>query len=151
MAVLSRALVIAAFAWSLLLGSAWWAVRDAAQAPVWARTVYAAAGLVCHQRADRSFSTDHVQWPVCGRCSGLYLAAPFGALLALLPRRIHLSPRALFAIASTPTALTLVLEWTHLAPMSNVSRAVAALPLGAAIAWILVRVADGSIETNRVH
>jgi hypothetical protein len=88
---------------------------------------------------------------VCGRCSGLYLAAPFGALLALLPRRLHLNPRALFAIASAPTALTLVLEWTHLAPMSNVSRALAALPLGAAIAWILVRVADGSIETNRVH
>ena len=42
---------------------------------------YVAGSLVCHQRADRSFTTRSVTWPVCGRCAGLYLSAAVGAVL----------------------------------------------------------------------
>jgi uncharacterized membrane protein len=84
---MSRLLVIGAVAWLLLLGSATWARVGHQRAPEWTQIVYAAAGLVCHQRPDRSFRTAGAQWPVCGRCSGLYLAAPIGALVALWGRR----------------------------------------------------------------
>jgi hypothetical protein len=50
----------------------------------------------------------------------------------------------LVAIAAVPTATTLALEWAGLAAPSNVVRAVAALPLGAAIAFVMVRAVSGS-------
>ena len=145
---MARVLAIAAFVWPLLLGSAVWArARGDGDGPTWAELVYRSAAPVCHQRSDRSFFTAGIQWPVCARCSGLYLAAPFGAWLAY--RRRSSSRAALGAAnarllvlgAAIPTVLTLALEWPQLAPVSNLARALAALPLGAAIAWVLVRVA----------
>jgi hypothetical protein len=41
---------------------------------------------------------------------------------------------------------TLGLEWLQVVPVSNLARALAAAPLGAALAWVLVRVAE-----PRVH
>jgi uncharacterized membrane protein len=87
-----------------------------------------------------------VKWPVCGRCSGLYLAAPIGALVAgVAIRRRTTAPRqmAWLALAAVPTAITLAVEWLNLAPVSNLARALAALPLGAMIAFVLVRTAAG--------
>ena len=134
-------LVIASLAWPLLLGGA--VVARARQpASGWTGIVYAACARVCHQRPLRSFHTAGVQWPVCARCSGLYLAAGAGALAAWYRRRPAVtSARRLVAFAAVPTALTLVLEWTDLAPMTNVLRFVSALPLGAAIAFVLVNAA----------
>jgi hypothetical protein len=46
------------------------------------------------------------------------------------------------AIAAVPTVLTLGLEWLDLARVTNIDRALAALPLGAAIAFVIVAIAD---------
>jgi uncharacterized membrane protein len=146
--IFSRALVFAAILWPFVLTASVVArPRDRA----WIGVIYAAAGQVCHQRPDRSFSTAGVQWPVCGRCAGLYLAAPLGALLALRRRPRLPSHVPLFVAAAIPTGLTLVVEWMGLAPVSNVMRMGAAVPLGAAIAWMLVRVASETLRTNQVH
>ena len=155
---MARTLVIAAFVWPLLLGSAVWARSRAApgEAP-WTRLVYLAAASICHQRPDRSFFTAGVRWPVCGRCSGLYLAAPLGAWLAYRRlRRSRVGLRAsrarwVAAVAAVPTALTLAVEWPQLAAVSNLTRALAAVPLGAAIAWILVRATAQPPASNRGH
>lgn len=138
-----KAIVAASLAWPLVLGVALW---QRAEAPsVYAAVVYYGASHVCHQRPERSFHSAGVAWPVCGRCAGLYLAAPFGALLALGRRRVlgTSAARWLLAAAAAPTALTLGLEWLDLAPIGNVARWVAALPLGAAVAFVLVRTAAG--------
>ena len=50
---------------------------------------------------------------------------------------------AWLALAAVPIAATLVVEWFGLTPVSNVARAVSALPLGAMIAFVLVRTAAG--------
>lgn len=137
-----RWLVIATIAGPLVLGAAV-VTRIAGAGPLWTTIVYSAAGLVCHQRPDRSFSTGGVQWPVCGRCAGLYLAAPLGAIAARLLRSGSRGERAAvgLAIAAAPTAASWLAE--HLAgmPQSNVVRAALAVPLGAAVAYILVRAA----------
>jgi uncharacterized membrane protein len=143
-----KMLVAASLAWPLILSSAAVA-RWAHAAPVVSSVVYLAASRVCHQRPERSFHTAHVQWPVCARCSGLYLAAPAGAIVAFASRRRRSRSREPHAaakivwllVASLPTAVTLALEWLRLAPMSNLTRAVAALPLGAMVAFLVVRVA----------
>lgn len=139
-----KVLVAAAVAWPLALAAAA-AARMEHTGSVPAAVVYTAAGLVCHQRADRSFHTHHVKWPVCARCSGLYLAAPLGAFAALLARGRLRRPRDLkaLAVAAAPTAITFVLEHGGLASVSSASRFLAALPLGAAVAWVVVRAARG--------
>jgi hypothetical protein len=55
------------------------------------------------------------------------------------------------AIAALPTALTLGLEWLDLAHVTNVDRALAALPLGAAIAFIVVAVAERELARPGAH
>ena len=48
----------------------------------------------------------------------------------------------LFGLTALPTVATFVLEWSGAAPMTSLARAVAALPLGAAIAFLIVSAAD---------
>jgi uncharacterized membrane protein len=139
-----KALVIASIGWPLLLGAAVWQRHDGAR-PAWTTVVYAAASRVCHQLPDRSFASAGVQWPVCARCSGLYLAAPLGALAAWRwrPRSSAGEDRARWWLvaASVPTALTLGVQWLGLEEPANLTRALAALPLGTMIGFVLVRTA----------
>jgi uncharacterized membrane protein len=143
-----KALVIASLAWPMLLGAAAWRSATAAGGPSWSAVVYVAASRICHQRPERSFHTGGVQWPVCARCSGLYLAAPIGACAAALTlrrRRAGRSERAVrwLLVAAVPTAVTLGAEWLGLAAPGNLVRALAALPLGAMLAVVLVQTAAG--------
>lgn len=142
---MARLLILGALAWPAVLGAAWWdrAAHPGGTPSVWAAVVYVAAGRVCHQLPERSFHSHGAKWPVCARCAGLYLAAPFGALL--FRRRIGKtmsgrSPAVVFVVAAVPTALTLAWEWAGFGTPSNVVRLVSALPLGAAILWILLTV-----------
>jgi len=140
----SRVLIVASLLWPLVLGAAVIANVRSSNAR-WTAIVYLAGSTICHQRPERSFHTAGVKWPVCGRCSGLYAAAPIGALAAagFRRRRREWPAIAFVAAAALPTAATIALEWLHLSPMSNLARALAALPLGAAIAFTLVRTAAG--------
>jgi uncharacterized membrane protein len=140
-----KVLVAAALLWPTLLAVSVWQQTDG-RTPVWTRVVYLAGAGICHQRPERTFDTAGVEWPVCGRCSGLYLAAPLGALLAvgaLARRRLPRQPVRWLALASVPTALTLGLEWFSLGHVTNVGRFVAALPLGAMVAFVVVQAAAG--------
>lgn len=81
---------------------------------------------------------------VCARCLGLYLGAVGGgaAALALRIERTAASgrsARAAIAVASFPTVITLAGEWVFGWPVGNLARFIAALPLGAAAAWLVVR------------
>jgi uncharacterized membrane protein len=139
-------LVSASIAWPLMLGGALWQ-RIHRQNPVWTSAVYVASSTVCHRLPARSFHSAGVQWPVCARCSGLYLAAPFGALLALATRRRRrtLDGRAnatLVGIAAAPAAISLALEWLGVYDIGNVSRFLTAIPIGVAVMLVLVRVVD---------
>jgi uncharacterized membrane protein len=140
---MARFLVACAVAWPILLTAAT-AARINHRAP-WASTfTYLIAGQVCHQRPARSFHTDGVQWPVCGRCSGLYLAAPAGAIAALLAarRRTSRPSVAWLAAAAVPTAVSFAIEKAGIADVGNGLRFAAALPLGLALAWVVVRTAS---------
>ena len=137
----SAAIIIGALLWPVLLGATLWAtVRGDGSG--WPVLVRIAASRICHQRPDRSFHTAGVQWPVCARCSGLYLGASIGALIAgsqLRRRRLAGRERLLWwlAIATLPTVVTIAFEWLRLVAVSNGARFIAALPLGAALAWLL--------------
>lgn len=137
-------LTAASIAWPLLLGSAVWdRSRHSHEPTVWATAVYLAASGVCHQHPERSFHSAGAQWPVCARCAGLYLAAPIGALMAAATRRRHARRPWWLLAAAAPTAITWGLEWFGLVAVGNAVRAAAALPLGAALAAVIVSVASG--------
>lgn len=108
-------------------------------------SIRAFAATICHQQPDRSFFWGAAPWAVCARCLGLYVAAPAGALAALAAggsRAFSSSSNLrLLSLAGAPTLLTWLAEVVFGLPMTNVARFAAALPLGAAAAWVLVRTA----------
>ena len=119
-----------------------WSVRSAA-------LTYVVGRFVCHQRLERSFVVAGAPMPVCGRCTGLYVAAPFGAALVLAPWRGRWSAerrRRFLLWAGAPTAATFLLEITGLWDPGNVWRAVAALPLGAAVAALAAGAIAGRLR-----
>jgi uncharacterized membrane protein len=107
--------------------------------------VYATAGQICHQRPERSFHVEGLRMPVCARCAGLYLAAPFGLAGMMLMRRRGQADdrtyrwwRVAIVAAALPTVMSVGLEWIGGPGLSsNVSRAVTALPLGATLAAVV--------------
>ena len=121
-----------------------------------AACVYATGSFVCHQRPERSFSLGGRQMPVCARCAGLYAAAaafafgfgfgatsaPFGATASMSASR----NRWIAFVAALPTIVTWLIEHLGFVHLSNPTRFVAALPLGAAVMWLLL----GVLETPRV-
>jgi uncharacterized membrane protein len=145
MSPLTKGLVAAAVLWPLVLTAALWQ-RSLGHGTFWL-AVYLAASEICHQRPERSFHLAAVPWPVCARCLGLYMAAPIGALLAVMTRRTRpLDLRRWLAIAGLPTATSLVLEWAGFVPVTNAMRCLAALPLGAMIAFAITRVSDRRVS-----
>ena len=139
--LLAWALGAASLIWLATLASAAWAA--ASGAIVFPGAVYRIASFVCHQALDRSFFWGGAPWPVCARCLGLYAAAPAGALAAAFGHRGLLPSRnlILLCVAGAPTAATWIAEHAGGLPLNNSARFAAALPLGAALAWVLVRTA----------
>jgi uncharacterized membrane protein len=148
----ARALLVAAAVWPLLLAFALWE-RINHPSALTGHVLYLAASAVCHQIPERSFQTAGIPWPVCGRCAGLYVAAPFGAWLGLRAarRRNALRPWQLLAVSALPTVLTIAVEWLRPAVVGNVTRFVAALPLGAAISFMLLEAAAPPVPASDVH
>ena len=112
-----------------------------------ALVVYAAGSIVCHQLPDRSFHLWSAQMPVCARCTGIYAGAAIAAAMLLTmragrrggPRRPSEpeTVRRIVAAAALPTLATLIVEWTAWHTPSNAIRALAGLPLGGAVAWVI--------------
>jgi uncharacterized membrane protein len=139
---MARVLTVAAVIWPLFLAAGWQA-RVEAQAPWLAASAYVVGAQICHQRSERSFHSAGVKWPVCGRCSGLYLAAPLGALLAWRRRRPLDTGRnaRVFVACAAPTLLTWTAEAAGIMELSSAVRAASAIPLGAVVAYLIVSLA----------
>jgi len=163
--------------WCLAVGAVAWVIALVA-APYLAATarprrpgllaaglVYVAGSVVCHQRPARTLFLFGNQLPVCARCFGLYAGAAGGAVAALIftasrpwRRRRDRPPdpyrewRILLVASAIPTGTTAVLEFLLGADPGNGARLWAAVPLGAAAAWIVVTALErgGAVE-RRIH
>ncbi len=111
--------------------------------------LYAAASRICHQLTDRSFAYAGMQLPVCARCFGLYLSSAVGATLAWFTAP-QLTPwgRVALLVSAIPTGVTWALEFAGLAGFSNVTRALAALPLGGVAGWVIVQMLRYDAESH---
>ena len=114
---------------------------------------YLAGSVICHQRPDRSFRLWGVQMPVCARCAGLYLGAAVGALLAGVPRRAARGTartasraiRMMVLASAVPTGATWLGEAVGWLPFADGVRAAAAVPLGAAVTWVVSLASRGEL------
>jgi uncharacterized membrane protein len=140
---LAAILAIGALSWGAILFVAPFALTSGSpRLAAAAAALYGGAGLICHQRAERSFHVAGVQQPVCARCAGLYGSAAAGSLAAWMVWRRPRAPRRtrrLLVLAAAPTALSVLLELAGLAHPSNTVRAMCALPLGGAAAWVVIQ------------
>ena len=148
---LAWSLTAAGLLWAGAIVAAPYAIQSGNPALVGiAALVYQGAGLICHQRPERSFHFGGAQLPVCGRCAGLYFSGALGAVAAWFVSRGDGPRRTRFAIAvaAIPTAVTVSLEFFGFIHPGNVLRAVSALPLGATAGWIFVRSlrAEGDLD-----
>jgi uncharacterized membrane protein len=143
-----RAFVAASILWglSLPLATRVAAGTSASSAEyVFSFGVYAIGSLICHQRPARSFHLWTAQMPVCARCVGIYAGAAVAAIAAALWRNVgrKTDARWLLAAAAIPTLATLALEWGLGISPGNVLRASAGVPLGSAVAIVVVHACDG--------
>lgn len=141
--VLAVLITAGAISWSAALFAAPYALTSGSpRLASTAAAVYRAAGLICHQRPERSFHLAGVKQPVCGRCTSLYLSGTAAAMLAWIVSRRPRAPRrtrVVIVLAAVPTALSVALEFTGLLYSSNTLRAISAVPLGAAAGWIFIQ------------
>jgi len=145
MRIARRALPVAAVLWAVSIVVAPWSASvqdELGVARLAGAATYAVGHLVCHQLPERSFHANEFQWPVCARCSGLYLSAALGVVGAWVARRrVRALPfaawRGILVIAAVPTGVTLGLEWWDPRWSSGLVRALAAVPLGAALGVLL--------------
>jgi uncharacterized membrane protein len=150
------ALLLASLIWAATLVAAPYIVsRVSEDAPALraAAVVYALGSFICHQRRERSFRLSGVQVPVCARCEGLYLGAPFGiAWLIALRRRYRRAIASrrtwqrIIIMASILTLMTLVWEWMTGEMTSGVVRAATGGVLGVAVAAAVTAVAVGDLR-----
>jgi uncharacterized membrane protein len=117
--------------------------------------VFAVGSVICHQRPERSFFIDGHQLAVCARCTGLYLSGALGLMawpllkIASRWRPIAIDPRRaarVLVIAAIPTALSLAAGRLGVWDGANLTRALLAIPLGAAAGVIVAAVATKDLR-----
>ena len=117
--------------------------------------IFAAGGLICHQRPERSFFFDGFQFPVCARCTGLYVSAGAGIVgwlalkFARQWRSVPFDPgvaKRLVLLAAIPTAVSLATGVVGVWDGSNLSRALFAIPLGASAGAVVAAVATKDLR-----
>ena len=150
-AMVAPLIVIVALGWVALLVTA--PFLPAAPAAL----TYVLGSQICHQISERSFHVDGAQLPVCARCLGIYAGFAGGAMFGTLRRFVRgadsqtlrhtgRSPsrgestlaRAVVAVGAVPTVVTLLAEWAGVWQPSNLTRALAGGPLGAAAGFVVV-------------
>jgi hypothetical protein len=159
------AYVSVAAAWAAWLIALPWCL-ERRTLPPWlvavAAWTYRIAGWVCHQDPARSFLVGAWPMPVCARCSGLYMGATVGAVAGLWmarraafpgsPGRVPLrTVRLTLIVAAWPTVCLWAAEWVVRLPVTNMGRLAGALPLGAAISWLIVIVLRGVLLTDKAQ
>ena len=117
--------------------------------------MYVVGSFLCHQLPERSFHLWGVQLPVCARCLGIYVGGATSAVVAVVAAardRWRTEPgrdaRVALAAAALPTIATLAYEWISGDTPANGIRAMAGVPLGAIVAWLVVRQAHGPIGSR---
>lgn len=137
---------------ALCLAPGWARHPERPVAALLAVGVYTIGSVVCHQAAERSFHLDGIRIPVCARCAGLYLGVAAGMLAWWRMKHgraapaLLASPLGVLTLMAIPTALTWAAAMLGVWDAGNLTRAVAALPLGMSGGAIVTAVVSGELR-----
>ena len=112
---------------------------------------YIVGTIVCHQQADRSFRLSEATFPVCARCTGLYVGAGVSALMmfgAVRTRRRcrWKDARTLFIVSALPTVVSILVETFGVVEPGNLVRALSGMPLGGTALFVTGDVLRGALS-----
>lgn len=99
---------------------------------IWMELMKVGSRLGCHQRADRSFSVGHYQFPVCARCTGI-LISTFIAYITFFKRRVSVSKCVCMMM---PLAIDGTLQYLGLYESNNKRRFITGLLWGFGCTYI---------------
>jgi uncharacterized membrane protein len=132
----------------VLLAAGWVMLLVAAPVlPGWVGAfIYGFGSFICHQIPERSFHLAGFQLPVCARCLGIYVGvASSAAYMWLLVQsghpdlpRVPWVSRRFAVLAVSPTVVTVALEIAGVWHPSNLTRALAGVPLGIIAGLVVV-------------
>jgi uncharacterized membrane protein len=105
--------------------------------------MYTLGGYICHQLPERSFHLAEFQFPVCGRCLGIYAGAAVAAGVQARARSgtapwSSLAAQTVFFLGALPSITTFGLEWSGVWRGTNVVRAASGSALGIAVAFVVM-------------
>ena len=100
---------------------------------LWFRAMALGAAAGCHQRPDRSFFFGEYQFPVCARCTGVFLGQSAAAAALLCGKRVP-------AWAAAALLLTMGADWfvqyIGLRESTNIRRLVTGIMGGIGVVFI---------------
>jgi len=104
---------------------------------------YIVGTIVCHQQADRSFRLSETTFPVCARCTGLYVGAGVAALMIFALGAVRTQrrcrwkdARTLLIVSALPTVVSILVETLGVVDPGNLVRAFSGIPLGGAALFV---------------
>ena len=110
---------------------------------VWQRAMELGAAAGCHQRADRSFFLGDYQFPVCARCTGVFLGQLTAVILLISGKR--LSAKAAAGLLTVMCADWLVQKLDVL-ESTNIRRLITGIMGGAGITFLYFKAATYIIK-----
>jgi len=148
-----RAVAVAAVAAGAYVAGTWVGpvlVAAGSTAGAWLHLAYAP---LCHQLAERSLWLGGVPLAVCARCTGLYAGGLAGLVVgvACLGRRDRGPRPRWLALVAAPTAIDALLPWIGLPQLSEVPRALLAIPCGVLAGWYLAVGVAGLVDRPAVR
>lgn len=105
----------------------------------WGVALHLAYRPMCHQMADRCFDLGAGPLAVCARCTGLYVGGLLGLWLPVLTGRTARLGVGTLIISAAPSIADFALGVVGLPSLTNLPRAVVALPLGLVLGLLLAR------------
>lgn len=90
---------------------------------IWMKSMELGSKYGCHQRADRSFSIGHYQFPVCARCTGILISTII-AYIIYFKRRIRVGKCVWMMI---PMVIDGILQYMEIYESNNTRRFITGL------------------------
>lgn len=92
----------------------------------------------CHQRPERSFSYKEYQFPICARCTGIYLGYIIGITATLISIFVSYNPSIqLFAILILPTTIDGSIQSIFKKESNNKRRFITGIMAGTGLCWMI--------------
>lgn len=114
---------------------------------IWMKSMELGARFGCHQRADRSFTIGHYQFPVCARCTGILISTIF-TYIFYFKKRVKIEKCIWMMI---PLVVDGSLQYLEICESNNRRRFVTGLFWGFGSTCIRLNLVKNILSRKRTH